>query len=140
MFFLIDHVGWITDDISLFEKFWCDLLGYKCVNTSSAAHEMMATLFGAGEATIKRYKHPKNQGPDIEIHYFLNHGETEDLPFYRFGINHICLMVGGTGSRQEVLGRLPDDVEVKLYDNPGGWQNIFIKDYEGNWIELRESM
>jgi len=139
MFFLIDHVGWITKDIEKFEGFWCEVLGYECMHTSAAPSEMMTTLFGAGEATIKRYSHPKNQGPDIEIHYFPEHGEVEEQPFYRFGINHVCILTGGAGSRTDFLSKLPETVEKAIYDNPGGWQNIFIRDYEGNWIELREN-
>ena len=137
----LDHIGWITKDIDLFEQFWCDVLGYERVKSNEAPVEMMNTLFGTQGATINRYQHPtKERGPDLEIHYFPDDGEREDMPFSRYGINHICLLVGGPGSREEFLAELPKRIKCHVYNNPGGWKNIFIKDYEGNWVELREWM
>lgn len=137
--FFIDHIGWITRDISLFEKFWCGLLGYKEVGSSLADEDMMTTLFGAGPANIKRYHHPFGLGPDIEIHQF-DQGSPSPHLFQRPGINHICLMMGGRGSREKFIETLPNGVKLKSYNNPRGWVNMFINDYEGNWIELREQL
>jgi len=136
----LDHIGWITFDIEKFERFWCNVLGYECIHTSSATEEMTRSLFKADSgAEIKRYHnyHLNSTNPDIEIHYFSDHLDAPK-DFHRFGINHICLNTGGQGSRTSFLESLPPEVEVKIYDNPKGWQNIFIRDLEGNWIELRE--
>jgi len=137
MSWTIDHIGWITGDIALFESFWCDLLGYELCLTTTAPAEQMEALFGYGEGSlVRRYTHP-TLGPDIEIHHVRAEGE---IPFIRPGMNHICLHLGKKGSRQALLEKLPLDVERRIYDNPKGWQTIFIRDYEGNWVELREAL
>lgn len=135
----LDHIGWITGNIELFESFWCNLLKFKRVYESKLTQEMSTALFpGAGEALIYRYQHP-TFGVDIEIHHF----KQQEKCFYvfdRMGINHICLHTGSKGSREDFLKQMPDDIQKHIFNNPKGWQNIFIRDYEGNWIELRESL
>ena len=119
----IDHIGWITFDIQAFESFWCDVLGYECIHESSATEDMTSSLFGAESgAKIKRYHNYdlNSASPDIEIHYFP---DCLDAPkdFHRFGINHVCLNTGKSGSRKLFLESLPSEVERRIYDNPKGW-------------------
>jgi catechol 2,3-dioxygenase-like lactoylglutathione lyase family enzyme len=138
----LDHVGFITDGIDTFEKFWCEVLGYKCIHESHMPAEMASELFNIhSPAEIRRYSHP-DISPDVEIHVFGQWPSIASQNFNRFGLNHICLHTGGPGSRQEFLDGLPksDLVELRVYDNPKGWQNIFLRDGEGNWLELREDL
>lgn len=128
-----DHIGWITPDIDKFEKFWCSVLGFRCVGESTLTKEMATNLFDIdSEAAIKRYK---LNDMVVEIHIFDRPSEASQK-FDRYGINHMCLFVS---DRSKFLEAMPTDVTKHIYNNPGGWQNIFIQDYEGNWIELRES-
>lgn len=137
----IDHIGWITNDSNMFEAFWCHILGYEEVGRSEMAGEMCLALFGfTSEASIRRYRATNIVGPDIEIHVFKDGSAPASRLFHRFGINHICLHTGGPGSRSEFLSKLPINVRVHCFNNPKGWQNIFIRDYDENWIELRESL
>jgi len=77
-------------------------------------------------------------GPtELEIHVFDTDVQRVAMPFTRFGFNHICLQVEG---RSEFLRRFPASVEMHRYNNPGGWENVFIRDFEGNWVEIREQM
>ena len=140
-----DHIGWITQDIALFEKFWVDILEFKQVKQSIAAPEMMKVLFGIrGQAEIRRYSNAEFK-LDIEIHRFdIEKDEAEfemyeetQYGFSRHGINHVCIFVK---SKEEFLKALPPEVQVHRYDNPGGWTNIFVQDFESNWVELREAM
>jgi len=62
------------------------------------------------------------------------------LRFHDFGLNHICINTGSKGSKEEFLKTLPEDIMVNIYQNPLGWTNAFVRDYEGNWIELREQV
>lgn len=135
--FSTDHIGWITNDITMFERFWCDILGYECTYKSTLEKERAAFLFGAGEAETRRYSRPGCL--DIEIHKFTEN-EPSTTGFHRVGMNHVCLFTGGKGTRNRFLADLPAEVEKKIYRNEGGWDNIFIKDFEGNWIELRERL
>ena len=135
----IEHIGWITDQPELFEKFWVDVLGYERIKIGFTESPLQETLFGfPGRAEIRRYRGPI-EGPDVEIHVFEQQSEGPLFhDFNRIGLNHICISTGEAGSRQALIDRLPEELEVKIYDNPGGWKNVFIRDYEGNWIELRE--
>ena len=74
---------------------------------------------------------------EIEIHQFLSNSKKYNFNFNKPGINHICLFV--KTNREIFLNNLPEDIEIKSFDNPLGYKNIFIKDYENNWIELREN-
>ena len=128
----IDHVGWITNDLKKFEGFWVKTLGFKKVWQSHLSSELTRTLFRLpGGARCLRYQKGK---VTIECHVFDRPVAKNKLPFNRFGLNHICLWVR---NRQEFLKK--HSFQTDIYHNPKGWDNIFIRDFEGNWIELKET-
>ena len=136
----LDHVGWITQDVELFESFWVEILGFELVNESVLTPKMASYLFKTSPALIRRYSH-SGWDIDIEIHQFeYKQPSTHQFPFQTKGINHICIHTGGPGSRQKFLDDLPGGVKRHVFDNPKGWQNIFIRDFEANWVELRENL
>lgn len=128
--FELRHVGWVTNNIDLFERFWCGQLGFEQAWESHLTTEMCQTLFGINVgATCRRYE---GHGTTIEIHCFDEKVDEEKYPFNRFGIHHICLNVD---DRDRFLKML--QCEKYIYDNPShGHQNVFINDLEGNWIEI----
>ena len=135
----IDHIGWVTSNAEQFESFWCDVLGFKLVKEALFPAWKVALLFKSDcDVKVKRYHHP-DMTPDIEIHVFP---DKEIMPasihFQRQGINHICLETGKYGSRQSFLDGLPDTVIQHTCRDPGGWENVFLQDFERNWIEIRE--
>lgn len=134
------HVGWITTDIAKFEAFWCDILGFQNVYINQLDQPMAKQLFGVDcTPSIRRYKH-SDWNVDIEIHCFEEDELVSRKLFQQPGINHICLNTGKRvdNSREKFLASLPAMVKKLIYKNPGGWENIFIRDFENNWIELRE--
>lgn len=135
-----DHVGWITRDPAKFEAFWCGILGFKQTYESRLPVEMATDLFQIKSPALIRRYYREGFGPEIEIH-FLEETNPSRAPqtFGRLGINHICLHTGGQGSRKQFLDSLPASVKQYIYKNPRGWENIFIRDYEGNWIEIKET-
>jgi len=134
----LDHVGWTTRNVEAFEAFWCDIVGYKRSQLSTVSGEMLSALFGvAGTAEIRRYHHDL-MTPDIEIHCFSEGSQMAPMGFHRDGLSHVCLMTGSSGSRKAFIAGFPSWVEVKIFNNPKGWENIFVRDLEQNWIELRE--
>ena len=130
----LDHIGFITQDIKLFEKFWVDILGFKNVWESELSVELCEVLFGISTKAICR-KYEKD-GMRFEIHY-VDNVHRQLTPFFRLGINHVCFEVENRKKWLEEHPKIPD---VRIYHNPKGWDNIFLKDYEGNWIELRENL
>jgi len=127
----IDHVGWVTNDLQKFEDFWVKTLGFKKIWESHLTSEMTLALFAIGGARCLRYQ--KDQ-VIVECHVFDTPVAKNKLPFQRFGLNHICLWVE---NRQEFLKKY--SFQTHIYHNPKGWDNIFIRDFEGNWIELKET-
>lgn len=144
MDFQFDHIGWVTDNLGLFEEFWCRGMGFELIHTSIDT-DMGPVLFDHnGRAVIRLYAHPQ-LSIRIEIHQFDHNMSYRDhASFLRKGLNHVCIHTGGPGSRLEFIKELQAKIrtsfEVKIFDNPKGWQNIFIKDLENNWIELREKL
>lgn len=130
--FSLDHVGWITNDISKFESFWVHVLGFQLIATSKLGKERAVTLFGIeSDADIRRYQ---LRSMVVEIHCFGENTKLSPTPFNREGINHVCLFVP---DRDSFLAELPSTVKINTFNHPGGWKNIFLNDFEGNWIELR---
>ena len=128
----LDHVGWVTNDLNLFEKFWVDILGFERIFESQIPNEMNQTLFGCNSAYCARY----NNGEfTIEVHLYDDPVSTREIPFNEFGLNHIALWVE---DRKDFLKK--HDFDTHIYHNPKGWDNIFIRDFEGNWIELRTKL
>jgi hypothetical protein len=96
---------------------------------------MMSILFGLSETAIcRRYE---KDGIIIELHIFENPagGMFCCKEFSRGGINHISLLVE---NKKKFLQKY--DFDAKIYNNPKGHQNVFIRDFEGNWIELYENI
>ncbi|SRR5258706_11615158 len=132
MHYKLDHVGWVTNNLELFEKFWVEILGFKKIFESIIPNKMNQVLFGCDSAYCARYK---KGSITLEVHVYDELVRERELSFNQFGINHIALHVP---SRKEFLELY--DFDKRIYHNPKGWDNIFIRDFEGNWIELREKL
>jgi catechol 2,3-dioxygenase-like lactoylglutathione lyase family enzyme len=124
----IDHVGFVTNNLNLFERFWVDVLGFKKVFESYIPSEMNRTLFDCDSAYCARYEN----GFTIEVHVYDDMVREEKRPFNTFGLNHIAIWVE---DRPKFLGSY--NFKTHIYNNPKGWDNIFIEDLEGNWVEVR---
>lgn len=138
----IEHIGWTSKDRMLFEEFWCKLLKFELIKTSEIDSALTKALFGfEGGAKVYRYRRPVIGGfclcPDIEIHVFNNPPVDCSLAYNRMGISHVCIKVTDKDKFLELIKSFPKQVLYSKYDNPGGWTNLFIRDYEGNWIEVR---
>lgn len=128
----IDHIGWVSNNLQKFEDFWVKILGFKKIWESNLTPEMVRTLFGinCGSRCLRYQKNTLT----IECHLFDKPLYQITPSFEKFGINHICLHVD---NRQEFLKQY--SFQTHIYHNPKGWDNIFIRDFEGNWIELKET-
>jgi catechol 2,3-dioxygenase-like lactoylglutathione lyase family enzyme len=132
----LDHVGWVTNNIEMFERFWVEGLGFCKIWEAVLPSEKISTLFGIHQkAKVYRYDNGQIR---LEAHVFDPPVETDTRPFGQFGINHISLYVS---NREKFIHDLEEKVGyviVRRFHDPGGWDNIFIRDFDGNWIELRE--
>lgn len=131
--FKFQHVGWVSNNIDLFERFWVQWMGFVRTWESEGGKDMYNTLFGIDvNAHVRRYE---KDGISIEVHWFDPPAPEEELSFYKKGINHACLWVD---DREKFLRLYPFD--KRIYNNPKGHQNIFIRDFEGNWIEIYQTL
>lgn len=129
----LKHVGWATNRPDLFEKFWVKILGFKKVWESKISSKKTKVLFGmVGGATCRRYT---RKDITIEIHIFDNGAIVSSDTFNTEGLNHICLQVD---NREDFL-KLYDFTKT-VYKNPEGHENVFIRDFEGNYIEIFEQL
>lgn len=129
----LDHFGYVTNDLDKFEKFWVEILGFKMIFQSRIPKDMNEFLFGIKcSAFCARYK--KN-AMVVEVHVYDKKVQKENMPFNRFGLNHIGLWVK---DREKFLKKY--DFKTHIYHNPKGWDNIFIEDFEGSWVELRTDL
>lgn len=128
----IDHVGFVSTDLYEFERFWVEKLGFKNIWQSVIPHYKMKALFDVEYTAIcRRYV---LGDATIEVHIlpecFLKMGGV----FARWGINHFCLHVE---NREKFCKE--HKLEPVLFEE-NGKRNYFLNDYEGNWIELRETL
>lgn len=139
MKFILDHIGWVSNNIEKFEAFWCKGLDFKQVWESNISPAKVKVLFSINNniTIAKRYQ---KDNMVIEIHVFDPPLNDETNKFDCFGINHIGLWVEDREVFIEDLKDRVGYVEVKKYYDPSGWWNIFIRDLEGNWIELRTKL
>lgn len=129
----LDHVGFVTNNPEKFEKFWVGILGFKRIWESKLTPEICKFLFDIDYGVLcRRYE---KDDMVIEIHCFDKPVIESSKQFNRFGLNHICLFVD---DRREFLKQY--NLKAKIYDNPRGHKNIFLQDFEGNWIELKEKL
>lgn len=128
----LDHVGYVTNDPELFESFWVKIIGFKKVWESELTDDLADTLFNTEGAKCLRYK---KEEMTLEVHVPKQLTDDCGQPFFKSGINHICLFVE---DREAFLKQYP--FTIHRYHNPGGWDNIFIRDFENNWIELRTKL
>ena len=134
----LDHIGWITNSVEKFEYFWCKGLGFEMVWEANIMPEKVKQLFGIDASTrAMRYK---KDDMIIEIHVFNPPLPVGEMKFDTFGLNHIGLWVE---DREQFVKELRDKLgylEEHRFHDPSGWDNIFIRDYDGNWIELRTTL
>lgn len=129
----VDHIGWVTNDIDKFEDFWVKILGFKLIFQSRIPVDMNQSLFGIKcTAFCARYK---KGSIVIEVHVYDKKTFKREMPFDSYGLNHIALWVKNRG---KFLSKYK--FKTHIYHNPKGWDNIFIEDFEGNWIELRTDL
>jgi catechol 2,3-dioxygenase-like lactoylglutathione lyase family enzyme len=130
--FELKHTGWLSNNIDLFERFWVNILGFKQV-WESTGKEMFKDLFDIdATGTVRRYE---RDGITIEVHFFDKPAPENNGSFFNKGINHFCLLID---DRDKFLKMYP--FEKRIYNNPKGHQNIFIKDFEGNYIEIYKKL
>ena len=112
--------------------FWVNILGFKKIFESQIPDVMNQTLFGCDSAYCARYK---KGSMIVEVHVYEELVKEREIPFNEFGLNHIAFWVK---DREKFLKKY--DFDKRVYHNPKGWDNIFIRDFEGNWIEIRTDL
>lgn len=131
----IGHVGVLSNNLSLFESFWCDIVGFRKVWESELSSQKAQALFGV-PTTAKIVRYSGFGDTLLEVHVPTQQVALRETQFFRFGFNHLCIEIT---DRERFVHHLPSTVGIHRFDNPGGWENVFIRDFDGNWLEVRQS-
>jgi catechol 2,3-dioxygenase-like lactoylglutathione lyase family enzyme len=134
----VDHIGLVTNDIERFEDFWVKGMGFNKIREVTLRPEKVRALFGM-DKKAKAYIYQK-EGVRIEVHVFNPPLEIENMDFDRFGVNHVSLYVDSKEQFIQLLRFKIGNIDVRKFQDPGGWYNIFVRDFDGNWIEIREEL
>lgn len=134
----LDHIGWVTNNLERFEEFWVTGIGFRKVWEAEILPEKVRSLYGTNRK-VKAYKY-QLEDLYIEIHIFDPFTEIKNMNFDKFGINHISLKVSSRDRFIQELKEKIGEFDVLRFKDPAGWYNIFIRDFDGNWIELREDL
>ena len=125
-------MGWVTNYPEKFEEFWIKVMGFKKIWESKLSPELCKELFDINYgATCRRYQ---KDDVVIEVHIFDKMVSKNSPVFNHYGLNHICLLVD---DREKFIEQMEKEgIETKIYNNPKGHQNVFVRDFEGNWVEI----
>lgn len=120
----IGHVNlWVADLIRA-TSFYCDVLGLSvnCDGTSIG----LPTVF----LTFGDYHH------HIALNWFYREGDDSKLP-RRGGLNHLAILHCDEVSLARAVSRVVDhDVSIDSAQDHGGTLSIYLRDPDGNGIEL----
>jgi catechol 2,3-dioxygenase-like lactoylglutathione lyase family enzyme len=136
----LHHIGLAVSNVMHFVEFWCEGLGFVEQPTKFASRDRLGASFGVfshDHVSVLTYAHP-DSGLTLEMHLLPPHFESKS--FDTVGVNHLAIHTGAKGSREKVLEKLPTWAYASRYQNPKGWENIVVTDWDGNKVELYEDL
>jgi len=123
----LHHVGCVCGSLENAARFYEDIVGLKKIKTSTLDKELAEQIFDISlECEMVTYG---NKNFNIEI--FVGAHVPKNIA----GFGHFCLQVG---DREDLL-RICESADLPVKRVPkGGSVVTFIKDFDGNLIEIKE--
>ena len=134
------HVGITVSDFNKAVQFYWDVFRCPLVGVSDAPPERIAGFFGvdAPGATCKIGWIRIPGGGVIEIFEFKPSQPPIPVPWNRIGQTHICLNVRNTRKWYDYLAGKGVEMVSPVEQSPRGHTLFFIKDFDGNLIEITD--
>jgi catechol 2,3-dioxygenase-like lactoylglutathione lyase family enzyme len=134
------HVGITVSDFNRAVRFYWDVFRCPLVGVSDAPPERVRGFFGvdAPGATCKIGWIRVPGGGVIEIFEFAPSQPPAPVPWNRVGLTHLCLNVRNTQKWYDYLKSKGVEMVGPLERSPRGHTLFFIRDFDGNLIEITD--
>ncbi len=132
------HTGITVSDFSKAVQFYWDVFGCPLVGVADTEPDRVRTFFGvdAPSPSCKIGWIRVPGGATLEIFEFQPQRPAEAVPWNRVGLTHICFDVKNTRKWYEHLQRKGVECLCEPQVSPRGHTFFFVKDFDGNLIEL----
>jgi catechol 2,3-dioxygenase-like lactoylglutathione lyase family enzyme len=134
------HVGITVSDFNRAVRFYWEVFGCPLVGVSEAPADRVRGFFGNGApgATCRIGWIRIPGGGVIEIFHFQPHLPPAAVEWHRIGLTHICLNVRNIHKWHEYLKAKGVEVVSPPEQSPRGHWLFFVKDFDGNLIEITD--
>jgi len=134
------HTGITVSDFNQAVQFYWDVFGCPLVGVSDAPTERVRSFFGvdADQPTCKLGWLRVPGGAVIEIFEFQPRQAAVEVPWNRVGLTHICFNVRNTQRWHDHLVDKGVEIVSPVERSPHGHTLFFVKDLDGNLIELTD--
>ena len=143
------HAGITVSDFNKAVKFYWDVFGCPLVGVADTPPERIKSFFGVGrgdgglekEVAVPTCKIGWVRVPGgavLEIFAFEPRQPPVEIPWNRVGLTHISFNVRNTQKWHDYLVRKGVEVVTKPERSPRGHTFFFVRDFDGNLIELMD--
>lgn len=134
------HVGITVSDFNKFVQFYWEIFGCPLVGVADTPPERVRAFFNV-DAPAPRCKIGWIRVPGgavLEIFHFEPQQQTIDVPWNRVGQTHFSFNVRNLQRWHDFLQRKGVDIVSKPERSPRGHSFFFVRDLDGNLIELMD--
>lgn len=134
------HVGITVSDFNAAVKFYWEIFKCPLVGVSDTPGDRVREFFGVNDdaPTCKIGWIRVPGGSVLEIFEFQPCEKAVKLPWNRIGLTHICFNVWGTQRWYDYLEKKGVECISKPERSPRGHTFFFVKDPDGNLIEITD--
>ncbi len=134
------HTGITVSDFNKAVRFYWDIFGCPLVGVSDQPPARIRAFFGvdAEQPTCKTGWIRVPGGAVIEIFEFRPDQPSVETPWNRVGLTHICFNVRNTQKWHTYLVSEGVEIVATPEQSPNGQWFFFVKDPDGNLIELTD--
>jgi catechol 2,3-dioxygenase-like lactoylglutathione lyase family enzyme len=136
----LSHAGITVSDFNTAVRFYWEVFGCPLVGVADTPPDRVRTFFGidAPAPTCKIGWVRVPGGAVLEIFEFQPQQPPADIPWNRVGLTHISFNVTNLQRWYDDLQRKGVECVSKPERSPRGHSFFFVKDFDGNLIELMD--
>src|SRR4029450_7090442 len=134
------HVGITVSDFNKAVRFYWEVFGCPLVGVADTPPDRVRSFFGvdAPAPTCKIGWIRVPGGAVLEIFEFKPHQPPGAIPWNKVGLTHISFNVRNTQKWHDYLGNKGVEIVSKPERSPRGHTFFFVRDFDGNLIELMD--
>ena len=131
------HVGITVSNFNRFVQFYSDVFGCRLVGVADHSAERVRTFFGVeGAKSLKVGWIRVPGGGILEIFEFQPQQPAAPIPWNRVGLTHFSFNVRNTQKWHRYLVSKGVEIVTTPERSPRGQWFFFVRDFDGNLIEL----